>query len=320
MQRESIHDLARGRWRSLLPMLGVDSKFLVAKRGPCPLCAGKTRFRFDDQRGDGTWICNCGAGNGVDLVMKIKGVGFVEACKLIEQYVGSSTVSIPKVHSESTEARQRDQMAALWGRASALDGTDLASRYLQARGIRLTEWPKFLRFVPDLPFFEDNRRAVYPAMLAKFAAADGSSAILHRTYLEEPGRKASVPEPRKIMPGKMPMGGAVRLFDPAETMGVAEGIETALSASLIFGVPVWSCLTADGLMKWKPPEISKCIFVFGDNDPKFKGQYAAHALGYRLATTGYHVEMRIPHEIGADWNDELSSAALSLGIQEAANG
>ncbi len=36
---------------------------------------GKTRFRFDDKEGRGTWICNhCGAGDGADLAMKVTGM------------------------------------------------------------------------------------------------------------------------------------------------------------------------------------------------------------------------------------------------------
>jgi putative DNA primase/helicase len=35
----------------------------------------------------------------------------------------------------------------------------------------------------------------------------------------------------------MPAGAAVRLMAHGDTLGIAEGIETALSASALFGVP-----------------------------------------------------------------------------------
>ena len=38
-------DRARGRWREILPRLGLEPQFLVKKHGPCPLCGGKDRFR-----------------------------------------------------------------------------------------------------------------------------------------------------------------------------------------------------------------------------------------------------------------------------------
>ena len=69
LDRSSIHDRALGRWKGILAGIGVDPKYLTGKNVGCPLCKdGKDRFRFDDKRGEGTWICNrCGAGSGVDL-------------------------------------------------------------------------------------------------------------------------------------------------------------------------------------------------------------------------------------------------------------
>ena len=49
------------RWLAILPALGVPSHFLRNKHGPCPVCGGKDRFRFDDKDGKGTFFCNgCG--------------------------------------------------------------------------------------------------------------------------------------------------------------------------------------------------------------------------------------------------------------------
>src|SRR5690348_13963485 len=62
MMRIPTVDRARGRWREILPCLGVETRYLTNKHGPCPLCGGKDRFRFDDKNGDGTYYCNqCGA-------------------------------------------------------------------------------------------------------------------------------------------------------------------------------------------------------------------------------------------------------------------
>ena len=44
------------------------------------------------------------------------------------------------------------------------------------------------------------------------------------------------------MMGTMPTGAAVRLMPHEEMLGIAEGIETALSASILFNVPVWAAL------------------------------------------------------------------------------
>jgi putative DNA primase/helicase len=126
---------------------------------------------------------------------------------------------------------------------------------------------------------------------------------LHYTYLATSGQKASVEKPRKLSPGAIPKGGAVRLFNSAETMGIAEGIETALSAAQLFDVPVWAATNADLMRAWVPPKTAKCIIVFGDNDSSFTGQEAAWSLARRLKLQDYHVDVRIPELPDTDWND-----------------
>jgi putative DNA primase/helicase len=52
---------ARGRWREILPIFGIETRYLHNRHGPCPLCGGKDRFRFDDRDGSGSYYCNqCG--------------------------------------------------------------------------------------------------------------------------------------------------------------------------------------------------------------------------------------------------------------------
>lgn len=304
----SIHERARGRWRGILAALGVDSQYLTGKHGGCPFCGGKDRFRFDDKGGGGTWICShCGAGTGVDFVMRRLGVQFIDAKRRIEEEIGAAPVIIPKA-SRSGEV-SADQMRALWGRAAPLDGGDLASRYLGSRGIVFSApWPS-LRVLGDMPYFNpDKTRVLLPCMLAKVAAGDGKSAMLHRTYLAEPGVKADVEKPRMMMPGKIPANAAVRFGAGAETIGIAEGIETALSASILFSVPVWAALTAGNMAKWLPPPEVKNVIIFADWDDSFAGQHAAYGLAYRLKTENLHVEVRFPDGEGKrDFNDMLMS-------------
>src|SRR3546814_10655271 len=59
--------------------------------------------------------------------------------------------------------------------------------------------------------------------------------------------------PRRKMPGGFPIGSYVELSPPAEEMGVAEGIETALAVTRDFGIPCWSTISADGLKAFTPP-------------------------------------------------------------------
>ena len=85
-------------------------------------------------------------------------------------------------------------------------------------------------------------------------------------------------------------------------LGIAEGIETALSASILFNVPGWAA---------SPPACCRnghrlrvtTVFVFGDNDASSTGQAAAYALARRLKAKGLTVSVEIPHATGRDWND-----------------
>src|SRR5215831_15223152 len=88
---------AQGRWREILLQFGIEMRFLRNRQGPCPICGGKTRFRFDDLDGRGTWFCNrCGAGNGLQLLMKLKGWDFKTAVCQIDQIIGSESRKEPR--------------------------------------------------------------------------------------------------------------------------------------------------------------------------------------------------------------------------------
>jgi putative DNA primase/helicase len=141
-------------------------------------------------------------------------------------------------------------------------------------------------------------------MVAKVVTHDDRAVNLHLTLVTEGGQKASVEKPRRVMPGKLPDGCAIRLSPAAEVMGVAEGIETALSASILYGVPVWACINKTILAKWEPPKIARRILIFADNDANFSGQAKAYHLANRLAVQHkLDVEVLIPPEVGEDWND-----------------
>lgn len=313
--RVDIHEAARGRWRGILVALGVETKCLRNVHGPCPMCGGKDRWRWDDRDGRGTWICSrCGSGNGVDLVMKLRGVDFPGAKDLIETQVGISPVVAPKAEKEPADFQGASQ--ALWRRGKPLDGKDIASRYLRGRGITLPSWPIYLRWIDALPHTDaKEHKTHWPAMLARFISPDNKTTILHRTWLAEPGQKAPVTPVRKMMMGRIPEGGAIRLAPPAETMGIAEGIETALAAHMLWRIPVWAATSAGALVKWRAPAICKCVIIFADADASYTGQMAAYNLAYRLKSDARleGVEVRLPdyHDRGAneDWCDRLETAA-----------
>lgn len=88
--REKTIDAAKGRWREILPQLGVARKFLSGRHGPCPICGGKDRFRFDDRTKNGDYYCNqCGSGLGIKLVMKVNDWDFKTAARAVDEVIGN---------------------------------------------------------------------------------------------------------------------------------------------------------------------------------------------------------------------------------------
>ena len=143
--------------------------------------------------------------------------------------------------------------------------------------------------------------------MAEIVNSEGHRVSLHRTYLDK-GRKAPVKAVKKVL-GKELSGCAVRLAETDESgvLGLAEGIETALSASELFGVPVWSVVAAFNFRNFVPPKSVRRIIIFGDSDKNFIGQREAYAGAAEIKQRhpDIEVEVRLPEQSGSDWNDVL---------------
>jgi putative DNA primase/helicase len=96
----SAIEAASGRWPELLGSLAhLTAEQLTDKHQPCPACGGEDRYRWDRNDGPGGWYCNqCGgknhnggAGSGMDLLTRVTGWDFKEACRRIEQHLGIDT-------------------------------------------------------------------------------------------------------------------------------------------------------------------------------------------------------------------------------------
>ncbi|WP_061930174.1 toprim domain-containing protein [Aureimonas sp. AU22] len=307
MRFEPLKERCKGRWQSILPAVGIASKFLRNTHGPCPMCGGKDRFRFDDKGGYGTWFCGqCDpqSGDGIEIVKKFLGLDFKAAAARIEPLIGTAVV-IEKVGG-LTDKRAAELSSRLWRRAKPITAIDPAGIYLSER-CGLMSFPECLRYVPDERYTEDKgkRPTYHHCMVARMIAHDDSKAKLHRTYLTHDGLKAPLARPRVMMPGETPVGSAVRLMPCDDIVGIAEGIETALSASRLHdGIPVWAALTAHLLENWIPPASVQHVMIFGDNDASNTGQAAAFGLAKRLTAKGVVADVCLPPFQGHDWNDE----------------
>lgn len=289
---------------STLAELGISvlTHGRVERRGPCPQCSDGRR---DDALGfnveTGVYHCfRCGW----------KGRAGGESSKPIH--------SVPRVDDPAVVQRKRDRLRLVWGESVGLDHPKArpVRNYLLARALGdiLRGPPKVLRAHPALEYWDGTRSlGHFPAMVALFHGAAGEPVTLHVTYLRHDGTvKAPVPSPKKILgvPKQgATKGGAIRLYDAfSGALGVAEGIETALSMHLICKVPTWASFCADNLERMRLPAGLRQLEIGVDIDPSGKGRAVAEALAKRVARWSPQtvVHLVIPEIDGpGDLNDEL---------------
>jgi putative DNA primase/helicase len=298
----STKERAHGRWRQILPAFGIDDRFLTGRNCPCPMCGGRDRFRYLDRRGqdgDGMWICNqCQPKPrpAIDLAVAYSGRPFREAARVIDDILGDRVV--PTVRREPAEDNAKDlaRAKACWHRGASVRPGDAVDRYLWGRRAALVTYPTCLRISAGEPYWNDGSVSRYPAMLALITDPAGKPISVHRTYL------ADLPVRRKAVSPFGP-GPTIRLAPVAPIMGIAEGIETALSAAKLFNVPTWSVISDYGVATFEPPPECKRLIIFADHDGA--GKRAASSLAERLSI---RTDIKTPERPGDDWNDVLVRA------------
>jgi putative DNA primase/helicase len=302
--RLSTKERARGRWLQILPALGIDARFLTGRNCPCPICGGRDRFRYiDRQAGDGMWLCNqCQPKPrpAIDLAVAYSGRPFREAARVIDDILGDRVVPMVRREPPADKAKDLARAKACWHRGLPVGPGDVVDRYLRGRHAGLATYPSCLRISEREPYWNDGSVSHHPAMLALITNPLGEPISVHRTYLAADGGKADVRVQRKAVSPFGP-GPTIRLAPAAATMGIAEGIETALSAAKLFGIPTWSVMSDYGIATFEPPPEVRHLIIFADHDEHSAGQRAAATLAARLSIP---TEIKLPLQQG-DWNDVL---------------
>ena len=292
-----VTDAVKGRWHGILKTLGVDEKYLQNKNGPCPLCGGTDRYTFTDMNGDGVYLCRgCGNGNGWTLVQKLYKWDFRTAVEHIEPLVGLGKIEKVEV------APKKDPRPALNYVAKQLKPIEYngsVGKYLRSRGI--VDIPEGLKQA-TLDYFENGTsKGKFECMLGVIKDFEGNGVSFHITYTKN-GKKADLKNSRKIMPPKGSDDG-----NGVNTICIAEGIETAYSASQDCGYPAFAATNAHCLENFIPPNGVECVLIYGDNDASFTGQAAAYILAKRLKMKSIKAFVFIPDKINTDWNDTMHS-------------
>lgn len=316
------------RWVELLSDLAQEELGEACAAFPqhvaCPIHGGRDGFRlFNDAEETGGGVCNtCGAfSDGIALLMKVKGWSFPESVAQIEAWVGENgdeqeedeqepvISQRPIRRSDSGEPNKKGIEILHHILDQASTGHERITAYYRSRGLTV-EPPETLAHLESLLYHDPETGFLnLPVMVGIFQAVSEEMVAVFRTYLDPDGDgKAQVPKPKKctspIRKGAT-TGAAIRLRDPVEVLGVAEGIETAEAVFQATGVPTWATCAANRLEKVEIPATVQEVHIWGDRDAGGVGQLAASKLAERMIREGRRVKLLLPPEIDKDWLDVL---------------
>ncbi len=300
---------AIGRWSEIFEYYGLPP--VTGKnhfKGNCPICERKGKYRCDDKNGTGSYICVCGSGDGWTLLSSFTGKEFKVLAAEVDQLIGNTfeRSHIPADPVKSSIAQQRARVSHKYSKLSALRGTG-ADRYLKARGINSLPVEQ-VRFCDSQRTFDGNFQSIY----ALATDDKGELCYLHRTLLDG-DKNANVGGAAKKMMKLQDdayldhaRSIAIRMFPPASTLGIAEGIETALACHQITQCNTWATLNTTFMKKFRVPLGVQNLIIFADADSNAAG----HAAAFECAAANLHakndlqqVSVRWPQT--GDFNDLL---------------
>ena len=236
------------------------------------------------------------------LLMQFHGWSFKEACDKVDAFLGQNytmeTRAVerkppPPVHDDRD--KRRHDIERVIREATQ---PDIVVEYLNSRKIEAI--PDVLRGHVALGLYDENRKPLgrHEAVIAPIVDVQGNLQCAHRIYLCEPRVK------KLMRPIDTVNGCAVRLYEAGESLGIAEGVETACSAYEIFGIPTWSVISTNGIETFEPPPGITSLTIFADNDSNFAGQKAAFVTAHKLRDR-VAVDVKVPDKPDTDWNDVL---------------
>ncbi|OCG24709.1 hypothetical protein A9G11_03385 [Gilliamella sp. wkB108] len=320
MKISEITAQAIDKWDYIFYSLGIEVG--SGKHCACPICGGKDRFRFDNQNGRGTYICNqCGSGDGLELIKNYFNCSAKEASIKVTECLNLSNQSnqirektiFKKIDSEQLHNNNIPENHVCKKVEYLLSKTSLGqSEYLTKKGLTF-----------DLPLLDNGR--IFAPMLnlhneyagAQFIESDGSKHLM----------KGSNKKGAFILVGSIlsrPAEVCAKLRSHNEII-ICEGLATGISiAEFRYRSIVISAIDAGNLIHVAKAvrEINPTakIIIAGDNDiGNDKNTGKEKAIETAQAINGYY---SIPEtDFKADWDDyrqqfglEKTSASFNANL------
>jgi hypothetical protein len=235
------------------------------------------------------------------LVHSHAGDDWRECKRHVESLLGETSRRREVLPQPSGDGDRSERARSLWAEARNPRGT-AAERYLKSRSIPLTN-TSALRFHHRCPWPGGER---HPCLLAVFRDLVTDELVaVHRIRVDRPD---FWPKTERAMLGPV-KGAAVKLVPITDTLAVAEGVETALAASLLGHGPAWA-LGSAGAVERLPvlPGIERLILLAENNEASVS---ATTACGHRWLRAGRKATRVWPDRGYDDLNDELLAKGIS---------
>ena len=222
-------------------------------------------------------------------------VAIIEACRRMGIWPEDDRRERRPIRRTDEDERKRACALRYWGEAVRLRNPH---PYFIGRGITAVP-PPSLREHRGLKHKPTG--LVFPTIICAVQGPDRNVIAIQRIFLTaDRTRKAQVEKAKMALASLR--NGAVRLAPAEIELGLAEGVETALSVMRLSGIPCWASLGGERLAKLAlPPNVARVI-IFADNGGAC---YAEQARSAYLAQ-GRAVEIQFPPDGFKDFNDVLT--------------
>ena len=258
-------------------------------RGPCPVHGGsKAPFALTQGAG-GRLLVHCHAGCDATAILR---------ALRQHQPLPHAVAPAPGPKTQQPPRDWSPTAQGLWDRGRTIAGTP-AARYLETRGCGAVE-------SDALKFLEAGAFGPHPCLMAQVTDVVTAQPIsLHFTRLNHDGTaKAEGDRPKLLLSGHRKSGGCIRLGaddDVTLGLGLAEGIETALSVMKLGWAPVWATVDAGNMKSFPVLGGIETLTLFADHDKA--GLDAARACAARWRDAGRETCIATPSAEGFDFAD-----------------
>lgn len=290
-----------GAWRQTLENYGCR---LPSGRhhGPCPVCGGKDRFRFDDKDGRGTWFCSqCDpqSGGGLLLLSRFLGKPTIEvANELLGNTTERSRAPVYRSLVSEDQIRKANHEQARKGAEALLASSELRPHaYMSDRGLD-GQW-----LVNGEPIMGRDRSVIQPGDLLLVPAykADGDGSKLVNVQKIKANK-----EKRPLFGGDM-AGVYHKLDGHQKLIAITEGYATGVTVNQVTGATTYCAFNTGNLAAvsaWVAGQYhGVSVVFFADHDElDLVHQWRPGEKFAKDAAAPIGATVALPPELG-DWDD-----------------